>query len=137
MDKQKVVIYVRNTDHRRIEELVNDMVDYCSQKGWIMVGIITDTSVAKKANRRKIRRMLRIAARNEADMIATPGYSSVSRRMQVVDEILEMLHNQNLKLHIAEANLTIGSVEEWRDKIMGEKVYSAWYAIAHIMKEAI
>ena len=36
--------------------------------------------------------------------------------MQVIDEFLEMLHSQKLKLHVAKADITIGSVDEWRDK---------------------
>ena len=135
MDKQRAVIYVRSSDRRRIDEQVNEMVDYCFQKGWIIVGIITDTSKANKANRPKIRKLLRIAKRNEADIVAIECYSRVSRKMQVVDETLELLHCQNLKLHVAEADMTIGSVDEWRDKIMGEKAYSAWYAISHVLKE--
>lgn len=137
MDKMKAVIYVRNTDRRRIDEQVNEMVDYCFQKGWVIVGIITDTSNGEKANRSKIRKTLKIAKRNEADIVVTKGYSRVSRKMQVVDEILEMLHDQDLKLHVAESDMTIGSVDEWRDKIMGGKAYSAWYAISHILKEVV
>lgn len=137
MDKKKVVIYVRNTDRRRVDEQVNEMVDYCFQKGWIIVGIVTDTNKGNKANRPKIRKMLQIAKRNEAEMIAVRGYSRISHKMQVMDEVLDMLQNQNLKLHVAESEMTIGSVNEWRDKIMGEKAYSAWYAIAHVMKEVV
>lgn len=137
MDKKRVVIYVRNTDRRRINEQVNEMTDYCFQKGWIIVGIVTDTGKGNKANRPQIRKTLRIAKRNDADMVAVRVYSRISHKMQVMDEVLEMLHNQNLKLHVAEADMTIGSVDEWRDKIMGEKAYSAWYAIAHVMKEVV